>query len=58
MISVDRARETHDRLRTLGVEPEYHEYTMGHAIGADSARDLSAWLVRVLRLELGSPSRV
>ena len=58
MITVDRARETQERLRRLGVEPEYHEYAMGHAIGPDSARDLSAWLVRVLRLELGSPSQV
>ena len=50
MISVDRARETLERFRALGVAPEYHEYPMGHAIGQDSAADLSRWLERVLKL--------
>lgn len=51
MISVDRARESRDRLQALGVTPEYREYAMGHAIGQESATDLSRWLERVLRLE-------
>ncbi len=50
MISVERARESRDRLLTLGVTPEYREYPMGHAIGQDSAADLSRWLERVLKL--------
>ncbi len=50
MISVDRARETLEQLRRLGVTPEYHEYPMGHAIGQESAADLSRWLERVLQL--------
>lgn len=51
MISVDRARESRDRLQALGVTPEYREYAMGHAIGQESATDLSRWLERVLRLD-------
>lgn len=54
MISVERARETRDRLRALGVEPDYHEYSMGHAIGQESATDLSGWLERVLDLGVTS----
>jgi phospholipase/carboxylesterase len=50
MISIDRARESLERLRALGVTPEYHEYAMAHAIGQESAMDLSRWLERVLRL--------
>lgn len=49
-ISVERARESRERLRALGIEPEYHEYAMGHAIGQQSAGDLSRWLERVLDL--------
>jgi phospholipase/carboxylesterase len=50
MISIDRARESLEHLKSLGAAPEYHEYPMGHAIGQDSAADLSRWLERVLRL--------
>ena len=54
MISVDRARETRDRLEALGVDAEYHEYAMGHAIGQESALDLSRWLESVLGLGFGA----
>lgn len=50
-ISVERARESVEQLRALGVSPEYHEYAMGHAIGQESATDLSRWLERVLKLD-------
>lgn len=50
-ISVDRARESVDHLRRLGVTPEYREYAMGHAIGQESAMDLSRWLERVLKID-------
>ena len=46
MIAVDRARDSRSRLQTLGLEPEYHEYAMGHGVGAESAQDLSAWVAR------------
>ncbi|MDA0353157.1 MAG: alpha/beta hydrolase-fold protein [Chloroflexi bacterium] len=49
-IEVTRARESRDRLQTLGVQLEYHEYGMAHQIGAESLADLSAWCERVLAL--------
>lgn len=49
-VNVDRAQQARERLRAMGVEPEYHEYPMGHEIGQQSARDLSTWLERVLDL--------
>jgi phospholipase/carboxylesterase len=51
MISVDRARESRDRLEELGVDLEYREYSMGHQVGQESANDLKAWLDKVLKLE-------
>ena len=49
-VDVDRARQSRERLQAMGVEPEYREYPMGHEIGQQSGRDLSAWLERVLDL--------
>jgi phospholipase/carboxylesterase len=46
--SVDGGRASRDRLRELGLEPDYREYPMGHEVSAASAGDLSAWLDRVL----------
>lgn len=50
MIAVDRARESRERLETMGVDLEYHEYEMGHQIGTESSHDLAAWLTSVLKL--------
>jgi phospholipase/carboxylesterase len=50
MISVDRARESRERLNALGATPDYREYPMGHEIRPDSMRDLSQWLERVLEI--------
>ena len=47
-VGVDGGRASRDRLESLGLEPDYHEYPMGHEVGAASANDLSAWLERVL----------
>ena len=49
-IGVERGRASRDRLAALGLEPDYREYPMAHEVGAHSARDLSQWLERVLRL--------
>lgn len=51
---VERAREARERLRALGIEPEYHEFPMAHEIGPGSLRSLSRWLARVLRVEEGA----
>lgn len=50
MIPIAAARETAERLRAYGMAPEYHEYRMAHAVSAESATDLSAWISRVLGL--------
>ena len=50
MVQIDRGRQSRERLRELGVEPEYHEYAMQHQIGAESLHDLSDWIERVLKL--------
>ncbi len=50
MIAVDRAQESRDRLEAMGVDVEYHEYDMGHQIGAESLQDLTTWLTSALKL--------
>ena len=57
LISIEKARDACESLRALGVEPEFHEYLMGHQINNESARDLSLWLERVLRLSEDGRSR-
>ena len=52
-VAVAKGRASRDRLAALGLEPDYREYPMAHEVGAHSARDLSQWLERVLRLEGG-----
>ena len=51
MIAIDRARESRERLETMGVDLEYHEYEMGHQIGTESSHDLAVWLSSVLKLD-------
>ncbi len=46
LISVSRARESLERLRSLRVPVTYREYDMGHEITGESVRDLSTWLER------------
>lgn len=59
MIPVERARESREQLEGIGVNLEYHEYSMGHQVGIESARDLGEWLTRVLRMDISDdgPSR-
>jgi phospholipase/carboxylesterase len=44
LVSVERARQSVQALRPLGVPVTYREYDMGHEINAPSLTDLSAWL--------------
>ena len=53
-VGADGGRAARDRLQSLGLAPDYHEYPMGHEIGAASAGDLSVWLERVLLDGAGS----
>jgi phospholipase/carboxylesterase len=43
-IEVARAHDSVERLRELGVQLTYREYSMGHEIDARSLGELSAWL--------------
>ena len=51
MIDVQRARASRDLLTSIGAQPEYLEYPMGHEIGRQSLTDLDGWVTRVLRLD-------
>lgn len=44
MIPIDRARESLETLRRLGVPSAYREFDMGHEINAESLTDLVRWL--------------
>ncbi len=44
MVPVQRAQESRDALRALGISPTYREYEMEHGIGPDALRDLVRWL--------------
>jgi phospholipase/carboxylesterase len=44
LVSVERARQSVQALRPLGMPVTYREYDMGHEINARSLTDLSAWL--------------
>jgi len=50
LVTIDRARDSRDRLVAAGIEPEYHEYAMGHEIRPESLANLTGWLERVLEL--------
>ena len=48
LVSVERGRDSRDRLQALGMALDYREYPMQHEIGRASMHDLSAWLVNLL----------
>jgi phospholipase/carboxylesterase len=48
MIEVDRARESVEMLRQLGVPLTYREYEMGHEIRPRSLAEISTWLEKNL----------
>src|SRR5262245_14666954 len=48
LIPLARARDSRDRLQTVGYALEWHEYPIPHSVSAEEIRDLSAWLRRVL----------
>lgn len=47
MVDIGRGRHTQETLRRHGIEPEYHEYAMGHEISPESLATLRHWLDRV-----------
>jgi phospholipase/carboxylesterase len=44
VIPIERARESLEGLRRLGVPAVYREFAMGHEINAESLTDLTRWL--------------
>ncbi|MDA1002657.1 MAG: alpha/beta hydrolase-fold protein [Chloroflexi bacterium] len=50
LVSIERGRQSRERLVELGIDPEYREYPMQHQISNDSLVDLSTWIERVLGL--------
>jgi phospholipase/carboxylesterase len=48
VITIDRAEQSRDLLKTLGYSVEWHEYMMPHSVCAEEIDDISAWLRRVL----------
>lgn len=42
-----------ERLQSLGYQPEWHHYGMGHEVCWDEIRDIAAWLARVLAVAAG-----
>ena len=48
VIPVEEARRSVRFLEEEGYTPEYREYAIGHEISQEVARDLSAWIGRVL----------
>lgn len=50
-IPVAQAHASVERLRALGLAPEYEEYPMAHEVSRTSTTALTRWLERVLRLD-------
>lgn len=48
VISVDFGRAAHERLEAAGMDVTYTEYPLPHAIDPDFAREVGAWITRVL----------
>ena len=48
LVTIDKGRDSRDRLEALGLNVDYREYRMQHELGRESLHDLSAWLTRLL----------
>lgn len=44
VIPVDWARKAPEFFRDLGIEPEYHEYPVGHGVAPQNFYDLLSWM--------------
>jgi phospholipase/carboxylesterase len=49
MLPVDWARRSHDTLRKLETDVEYHEFNMGHNVSEESLTVINAWLEKQLQ---------
>ncbi len=48
LVTIDKGRDSRDRLEALGLNVDYREYQMQHELGRESLHDLSAWLTGLL----------
>jgi phospholipase/carboxylesterase len=48
MLPVDWGRASRDRLQTLGVDLEYHEFQMGHNVSMESLEVIDKWMEKQL----------
>ena len=48
MIPVEWGRASRDRLQTLGVDLEYHEFQMGHGVSMESLDVINQWMEKQL----------
>ena len=48
LVTIDKGRDSRDRLEALGLNVDYREYRMQHELGRESLHDLSAWLTGLL----------
>ena len=44
LVSLEKAKESVNHLRSFGADVTYHEYPMGHEIRPEGLRDLNAWI--------------
>lgn len=49
VLPVEWARRSRDVLKSLGADVEYHEFSMGHEVTAESLAVIEAWLQRQLK---------
>ena len=48
LVTIDKGRDSRDRLQALGLNVDYREYPMQHELARQSLHDLSAWLTERL----------
>ena len=46
LVTIDKGRDSRDRLQALGMNVDYREYPMQHELARQSLHDLSAWLAQ------------
>jgi phospholipase/carboxylesterase len=48
VITIGRARSSHEALKALSYDVQWHEYPMAHSVAMEEIEDINAWLLKVL----------
>jgi phospholipase/carboxylesterase len=48
VITISRARASHEALKVMGYDVQWREYPMAHSVAMEEIEDISAWLLKVL----------